>query len=184
MPYISINYKLFMALQCHLFYNSLDSSSRGIETGKYHLLLMLLNSTFVAHASIALRHWITIRWLSDHSATHGILLKTDFAFELGIFVIDKYHRQFKTFKIIFLVKLRRLWPLEVVVDSLFIPLSNWNEAHNSILQCKYETLFRPQTWEFSHNQQQVPQELDLTERGTQWMWYTWKCPFSLGKSKW
>lgn len=33
-------------------------------------------------ASTALRHCITIRWLSVGSAADGILLKTDFAFEL------------------------------------------------------------------------------------------------------
>lgn len=54
----------------------------GKESGKYHLLLMLLRTFGASLASTALRHCITIRWLSVGSATDGILLKTDFAFEL------------------------------------------------------------------------------------------------------
>lgn len=54
----------------------------GRESGKYHLLLMLLSTFGASLASTALRHCITIRWLSVGSATDGILLKTDFAFEL------------------------------------------------------------------------------------------------------
>lgn len=54
----------------------------GKESGKYHLLLMLLSTFGASLASTALRHCITIRWLSVGSATDGILLKTDFIFEL------------------------------------------------------------------------------------------------------
>lgn len=43
---------------------------------------MLLSTFGASLASTALRHCITIRWLSVGSATDGILLKTDFAFEL------------------------------------------------------------------------------------------------------
>lgn len=43
---------------------------------------MLLRTFGAPLASTALRHCITIRWLSVGSATDGILLKTDFAFEL------------------------------------------------------------------------------------------------------
>lgn len=43
---------------------------------------MLLRTFGASLASTALRHRITIRWLSVGSATDGILLKTDFAFEL------------------------------------------------------------------------------------------------------
>ena len=52
----------------------------GKESDKYHLLLMLLRTFGASLASTALRHCITIRWLSVGSATDGILLKTDFAF--------------------------------------------------------------------------------------------------------
>lgn len=43
---------------------------------------MLLSTFGASLSSTALRHCITIRWLSAGSATDGILLKTDFAFEL------------------------------------------------------------------------------------------------------
>lgn len=61
----------------------------GKESGKYHLLLMLLSTFGASLASAALRHCITIRWLRVASATDGILLKTDFAFELVL--IEKCH---------------------------------------------------------------------------------------------
>lgn len=44
---------------------------------------MLLSTFGASLASTTLRHCITIRWLSVGSATDGILLKTDFAFELS-----------------------------------------------------------------------------------------------------
>lgn len=43
---------------------------------------MLLSTFGASLDSTALRHCITIRWLSVGSASDGILLKTDFAFEL------------------------------------------------------------------------------------------------------
>lgn len=55
----------------------------GKKSDKYHLLLMSLRTFGASLASAALRHCITIRWLSVGSATDGILLKTDFAFELA-----------------------------------------------------------------------------------------------------
>lgn len=54
----------------------------GKKSDKYHLLLMSLRTFGASLASTALRHCITIRWLSVGSATDGILRKTDFAFEL------------------------------------------------------------------------------------------------------
>lgn len=45
---------------------------------------MLLSTFGASLASTALRHCITIRWLSVGSATDGILLKTDFVFELPV----------------------------------------------------------------------------------------------------
>lgn len=54
----------------------------GKESGKYHLLLMLLSTFGVSLGSTALRHCITIRWLSVGSATDGIWLKTSLIFEL------------------------------------------------------------------------------------------------------
>lgn len=52
----------------------------GKKSDKYHLLLMSLRTFGAPLASTALRHCITIRWLSVGSAADGILLKTDFAF--------------------------------------------------------------------------------------------------------
>lgn len=65
-----------------LFLHTHSKSLGCWQRVRHHLLLMLLSTFGASLASTALRHCITIRWLSVGSVTDGILLKTDFAFEL------------------------------------------------------------------------------------------------------
>lgn len=93
-------YYTFSCKHCEKF------SGAGKKSDKYHLLLMSLRTFGASLGSTALRHCITIRRLSVGSATDGILLKTDFAFELvyiDLLLIEKCHSWLYT-----------LWSLSVI----------------------------------------------------------------------